>query len=146
LHVLDREILEFTSSIGATAPEVGDETHSAFHSIFRRSNYFILKGTSLKPQKFLIVKISRSGGPFWGIGEQFIDLLNEFEINYFLVLLVSPKSGWVFSKHATNANIGNLKWKLREADNNYKINPPLPEDNFFNSPDTFFQRIAHSDI
>jgi len=141
---LDREIREFTSAVGAIEPQRGDETYSTFRAIFRRSNYFILRGAPPKPNKFLIVKISRSKTPFWGIGKDFLDLLNKFEqIHYFLVLLVSGKEGWVFSRQEVNANIRSEKWKLREADNNYKINWPLPDTNSFTSPDTFLKRIGH---
>lgn len=141
---MDREIREFTSAVGAIEPQRGDETYSTFRAIFRRSNYFILRGTAPKPNKFLIVKISRSKTPFWGIGKDFLDPLNKFEqIHYFLVLLVSGKEGWVFSRQEVNANIKSEKWKLREADNNYKINWPLPDTNSFTSPDTFLKRIGH---
>lgn len=143
---MDREILEFTSAIGANEPQPADETYGAFRAIFRRSNYFILKDTPQKPNKFLIVKISRSKTPFWGIGKGFLDLLNKFEqIHYFLVLVVSGKEGWVFSREEVNANIRSQKWKFREADNNYKINWPLPDANSFTSPDAFLKRIDHLD-
>ena len=142
---MDGEILEFTSAIGATEPQPGEETYKAFRAIFRRSNYFILRGTPPKPNKFLIVKISRSKTPFWGIGKDFLDLLNKFDqIYYYLVLLVSGKEGWVFSREQVNANIRSQKWKLREADNNYKINWPLPDANSFTSPDIFLRRVGHS--
>jgi hypothetical protein len=144
--VLDREILELISAVGAIEPQPGNETYSTFRSIFRRSNYFILRGAPPKPNKFLIVKISRSKTPFWGIGKDFLDLLNKFDqIYYLLVLLVSDKEGWVFSREEVNANVRSQKWKLREADNNYKINWPLPDTNSFTSPDTFLKRIGHVD-
>jgi len=141
--VLDREILEFVSATGAIEPQPTDETYSSFRAIFRRSNYFILRSAPPKPNKFLIVKISRSKRPFWGIGKDFLEPLNKFEqINYFLVLLVSGKEGWVFSREEVNSNIRSQKWKLREADNNYKINRPLPDANSFTSPKTFLKRVS----
>lgn len=141
---LEREIREFTSAVGAIEPQPEDETYSSFRAIFRQSNYFILRGAPPKPGKFLIIKISRSKTPFWGIGKDFLDLLNKFaQIDYFLVLMVSGKEGWVFSREEVNANIRSQKWKLREADNNYKINWPLPDTNSFTSPDTFLKRIGH---
>ena len=144
-QTVDREILEFTSLIGATEPQPGDQTYSAFRAIFQRSNYFILKGTPANRQTFIIVKISRSKRPFWGLGKEFVDLLNKFDqIRYFLVLLVSSREGWVFSRDDVNANIRSQKWKLREADNNYKINWPLPDANSFSSTDVFLQRVARS--
>jgi len=46
----------------------------------------------------MIIKISRSEKPFWGVGKVYLDFLNEHEINYFLVLLESDKSGHVFDR------------------------------------------------
>lgn len=131
---MDKEIQEFTQAIGAVAPKPGSENYSTFKSIFKRSNYFLLGN------KFLMVKISRTEKPFWGIGKDLIDLLNNFD--YFLVVLVSNREGWVFSKTEVNSNIKNKKWNLREADNNYKINPPMPDRNSFSSPDNFLKKAV----
>ena len=131
---MDKEIQEFTQAIGAVAPKPGSENYSTFKSIFKRSNYFLLGN------KFLMVKISRTEKPFWGIGKDLIDLLNNFD--YFLVVLVSDREGWVFSKTEVNSNIKNKKWNLREADNNYKINPPMPDRNSFSSPDNFLKKAV----
>ena len=90
----------------------------------------------------MMVKISRSDPPFWGIGKNFVDLLNAHD--YLLVLLVSDREGWVFSKDEVNSNIGNKKWNLRVKDNNYKINWPLPDRNSFNCPENFLKKFINS--
>ena len=130
------EIEEFAKAIGAEIPDPSNEHYATFKSIFKRSNYFLLGN------KFIIVKISRSETPFWGIGKNFIDLLNNFD--YLLILLVSNREGWVFSKDAINSNIRHKKWNLRIADNNYKINWPLPDRNSFFSPENFLKKSMNS--
>lgn len=131
---MDIEIREFTQAIGAVTPPQGSEHYATFRSIFRRSNYFLLAG------KFLMVKISRSANPFWGIGKDFVDLLND--VDYFLVLLVSNREGWVFAKAEVNSNINSNRWRLREADRNYKIHMPLPDRNSFHSHQSFLEKIG----
>ncbi len=121
--MIDPDIVKFVEMVGATEPLAGDELHATFRRMFKRQNYFLLK------ERFLIVKISRTDKPFWGIGKKFVDFLND--LNYYLMLLTSPRESWVFSKAEVNANIRSRKWNLREADNNYKINPPLPDRNAF---------------
>ena len=86
----DRDIIRFAQMVGAKEPEEGTESYMQFRSMFPRSNYFFLKG------KILIVKISRSVRPFWGVGENYLDSLDSFD--YCLVLLTSDAEGWVFSK------------------------------------------------
>jgi hypothetical protein len=129
------EIKEFATAIGAREPIPGDGKYNLFRQLFRRSNYFILDG------KFAIIKISRSEIPFWGVGKDFIDLLNHTE-NYFLILLISNKEGWFFTKPEVNNNINSGRWRHREADNNYKINMPLPDANSFIGPSHFLRKVA----
>ncbi len=124
---IDNDIAYFVSEIGAKEPSPSSENYSKWKAIFKRSNYFILNN------KFMIVKISRSKKPFWGVGKDFIDLLNSLD-DYYLILLASKTEGWVFTKNEVNSNIKNKHWNLREADNNYKINYPLPDKNSFLSP------------
>lgn len=124
---IDNDIADFVAAIGATAPSPSSENYAKWKAIFKRSNYFILN------KKFMIVKISRSKKPFWGVGKDFIDLLNSLD-DYYLVLLISSSEGWAFTKSEVNAHIGSNRWNLREADNNYKINYPLPDSNSFFSP------------
>lgn len=135
---MDKDIREFVEAIGAIEPQPSDKNYHLFRTIFKRSNYFLLSG------KFLVIKVSRSKRPFWGVGRNHIDLLNNFE-NYFLVLLVSSKEGWVFSKKEINANIANGTWRIREKDNNYKINWPLPDTNSFCSPSNFLKKLGITD-
>ena len=115
---IDLDIEKFVSAVGGKEPSQNDENFAQWKSIFWRSSYFLVDGT------FMIVKISRSQTPFWGVGRGFIELMNSLD-NYFLVLLTSSYQGWVFTKSEVNANISSRRWKLREKDNNYKINSPL---------------------
>jgi len=133
----DKDVLEFAQKVGAKQPEEATESYMKFRSIFRRSNYFFLQG------KIIIVKISRSAKPFWGVGEKFLDFLDDFD--YFLVLLTSSKEGWVFSKKEVKANIAGDRWRLWEKDRNYKINMPLPDRNSFFSPEHFLKRVERYD-
>lgn len=129
------EIKEFTTAIGAKEPNPGDKNYKIFRQVFKRSNYFILNG------QFAIIKISRSAKPFWGVGKDYIEFLNNTE-NYFLILLVSNREGWVFTKAEINNNIKSDKWRLREEDKNYKINLPLPDKNSFISSSHFMKKIG----
>src|SRR5262245_47226395 len=92
------EIAEFVATIGARAPLPTDEHYAFWRDLFRESNYFAFNGT------FMMVKISRLPKPFWGVGKKFIeefDLLsrhNPSHDTYYVVLLVSPSRGWVFTK------------------------------------------------
>ncbi len=129
----DQDVLEFAQKAGAKEPEKGTELYTIFRSIFRRSNYFFLKG------KLLIIKISHSNKPAWGVGKKFLDLLDgRFE--YFLVLLVSSDEGWVFSEAEVKRNFAEDKWRLAK-DQDYKINMPLPDRNSFSSPESFLKKV-----
>ena len=132
---VDQDIKQFVDAIGAKEPSPDSETYAKWKAIFKRSNYFQFNG------KLMIVKISRSKKPFWGVGKEFIDLLNLLD-DYYLVLLISGREGWVFSKTEVNAHIKGKKWNLREADNNYKINYPLLDKNSFFSPSNFLKRLG----
>ena len=55
--------------------------------IFKRENYFVLKNSGFG--KFLIIKISRSEKPFWGVDKRILEVLNEVLENYYLILLES---------------------------------------------------------
>jgi len=129
---MEREIQEFTASIGATEPDASSEIHKEFRQLFKRHNYFILNGN------FLIIKISRSEKPFWGVGKDYIDFLNTLK-NYYLVLLTRSSEGWVFNKSEINNFISTKRWNLREKDNNYKINSPLPDKNSFITKKKFYE-------
>lgn len=133
----DKDIAEFVAAIDAKAPSPGDENYANWKATFRRPNYFLFNG------KFMIVKISRIKKPFWGVGKNYIDLLNSLD-DYYLVLLISPREGWVFTKSEVNAQIKSGRWHLREADNNYKIHYPLPDSNSFFSPRNFLKKLGLS--
>ncbi len=120
---MDNEISLFSQGIGASLLKLDIEGIE----LFKRDYYFKVNG------KVLIVKISRSRKPFYGVNGTLIDLLNNID-NYYLVLLVSEKEGWVYSKSEINSNIRNGVWRLRKADNNYKINyGTLRDNNLFTS-------------
>lgn len=131
----DKDVMDFVKAIGASEPPPDSENYQKWKAIFKRSNYFILN------KNFMIVKISRSDKPFWGVGKDIIDLLNLVE-EYYLVLLISSREGWVFTKSEINANIKSKKWNLRHADNNYKINFPLPDKNSFFSPKNCLKKLG----
>jgi len=129
---MEAEILKFAASIGATEPDKTSEIYTSFRQIFKRHNYFVCNGN------LLIIKISRSKKPFWGVGKEYIDFLNVLN-NYYLVLLTCSSEGWVFNKNEINNFIGTKRWNLRYEDNNYKINFPLPDKNSFITKKKFFQ-------
>ena len=133
----DRDILGFAQMVGANEPDEGTAAYIQFRSMFPHSNYFFLKG------KILIIKISRSARPFWGVGEKYLNFLDSFD--YFLVLLTSNTEGWIFSKKEVKANIANDRWRLREKDRNYKINMPLPDQNSFFSSERFLRKVEEYD-
>jgi len=136
---MGQEIKEFTKAIGATRPQPGDKSYKLFKSVFRRSNYF------RHDKGFMIIKISRSDKPFWGVGKKYIDFLNELEINYFLVLLDSNKSGYVFDKTEINRMIKRKEWRLA-SDDNYKINSPLPNRYLFRNTEQFLSQIGATEV
>ena len=130
---MDQDIKLFVDAIGAEEPSAGDEIYLKFRQFFKRSNYFFYKG------HFLVIKISRSNRPFWGLGNDYVELLKTVD-TYLLVLLTSPKSGWLFSKHELNHKITCGDWRLTDKD--YKINPPsLRYENHFNSLERFLEKI-----
>ena len=131
---IDSEISEFTSAIGATVPVPGDENYGIWRSLFKRGNYFQFG------EQIMVVKISRIEKPFWGVRKLFVDLLNNFD-DYFLVLLTPKGSGWVFRKPQINGFVGNGTWK-EGANGDYKINWPLPDRYHFRSPDDFLKRFC----
>ena len=133
---MSNEVREFTQKIGAEEPEKGTEFYSQYRRMFRRSNYFILNG------KMLIIKISRSNPPFWGVGKKFVDFLDS--LDYFLVLLTSSKEGWILSKKEIKANIESDRWRRSNTD--YKINlNTLYGRNSFLSPEHFLRKMEEYD-
>lgn len=135
--MIDPDINRFISAVGAKVPLTESEQYSAFRKMFKRQNYFTLDG------RFLVIKISRSKKPFWGLTKTIIDFLNGLN-NYSVVLLTSPSEGWVFSKSQVNGHINSGHWALREEDGNYKINAPLPDGNMFSSPSRFLSKFGET--
>lgn len=133
----DEDIAQFVSAIGAIEPSVGSADYAKWKRTFRRSNYFVFNG------RLMIVKISRSAKPFWGVGKDIIDLLSDLD-DYYLALLISPKEGWLFTKSEVTTHIGSRKWNLRSADNQYKINGPLPDRNSFFSLEKLLEKLQLS--
>ena len=133
--MIDPDIEKFVDAVGAKVPLAGSDHSALFRRMFKRQNYFTLNN------QLLVVKISRSDKPFWGLTKAIIDFLNELN-DYSVVLLTSPTEGWVFSKSQVNGHIRSGRWALREADGNYKINMPLPDGNMFSTASRFLSRVG----
>ncbi len=105
---------------------------------FREGNYFLLKTENEKV--ILIVKISRSVIPFWGVGERVLDFFNQMEkTKFFLVLLDSRKTGWVFPKAEIDFHRKNT-WSF--SGNELKVNSgKLGSENRFFSENNFLTKI-----
>ncbi|TLN02730.1 hypothetical protein FDZ73_10810, partial [bacterium] len=64
---MEPEVKAFVDAIGAMEPDQNSTLYAAYRQFFRRRSYFLFKG------QFLIVKISRSEKPFWGLGKKYVD-------------------------------------------------------------------------
>jgi hypothetical protein len=134
------EVLQFADSIEAV--DLSQKMRGTeYRALFKRRNYFYLKDNN-----FLIVKISKNKiRPFWGVGKKFIDLFNILTKecgNYFVVSLVSNRSGWVFSKREINSYIQDGSWSYSENQEQYKINDyNLKDKNGFASIEAFWVKI-----
>ena len=136
---MSNEIIEFAENIGATDLKSLFQ-YSEFRGLLKRRNYFLLDN-----HKYLIVKISRSQiRTFWGIGKKIIDLFNALTKthgDYFLVALVSNKSGWVLSKRDLLGLIaeGSLSYSAQQGQ--YKLNDYNLKDRYgFTSIEGFFKK------
>jgi hypothetical protein len=67
MPTIEPEVPEFAASVCATEPDESEEIYRIHRSIFRERNYF------RHPAGFLVVKMSRSKTPFWGITKQIFD-------------------------------------------------------------------------
>ena len=134
---MEPEIVRFAAAIGATEPDEGDEIYSLYRSVFREHNYF------RHPSGLLVIKLSRSPRPFWGLTRTIIKTLNA-HFNYHVILLTRTGQGWVFTKEETNSQIESRAWNLDSKGDQYKINAPLPDANGFMGPKTCMQRLASS--
>ena len=131
---MDDEVREFTESVGAETPSSDCAEYAKWRKLARRPNYFILGS------RFLVVKISRSPKPFWGLGKKAVDILANEE-DWLLALLVSGSEGWVYSKADILANIRHHEWRLSNGD--YKINyNTLRDCHFFSTPKQFLERTS----
>ncbi len=128
---MDEDIRAFAEDLGAIDLREIEE----MRSLFKRSNYFWLDGS------ILVIKISRSARPFWGVRREIIERLNQVNgVNYYLVLLTSSQEGFLFDKSEVNTMIRTKTWNLA-LDDNYKINWPLPMRNGFTNPRQARMRI-----
>lgn len=126
---IDKDIQDFVKSIGAVDPD-----DMKWKELFKRSNYLILDDLTL------IVKISRSSKPFWGLTKKLLDYL--LDQQYCVILLTSAKEGYFFTKQKVETYLG-TKWPYRKENNNYKINHhTLPTKNSLRSPEDFLEKIA----
>jgi len=138
-YVVGNEVLEFARNIGVS--DLSEKLRGTeYRGIFKRRNYFVLDNN------YLVVKVSRSKiRTVWGIGKQFVDIFNLFTKesgNFFVVTLVSNRSGWVFSKREVNNYIKDGSWSYSENQKQYKINDyNLKDKNSFTSIDAFLTKI-----
>jgi len=132
---MEKEIIEFATAIGAIEPKEGDKHYDVVRRYFRERNYFKHEAG------FLVIKISRSKKPFYGLTKEIIDFLNE-RLDYKVILLQASKQGWVFNKEEVNKNIKSKKWNLDSKGNQYKINMPLPDSNHFMGPKGCLKKLS----
>jgi hypothetical protein len=132
---MEPEILEFASSIGATEPEEGEEIYGLYRSLFKEHNYF------RHPCGFLVVKVSRSKKPFWGLHKAILQFLDE-NLPYNLILLTSASQGWLFTQQEVASYIHSKAWNLDGTGKQYKINMPLPDGNMFFGPKGCLKRLG----
>lgn len=67
---MEKEIAEFADAIGAVRPQLEPESQKVLDANFRRGHYFTLSGN------FLIIKLSRSKKPFWGLNKAIFEFLS----------------------------------------------------------------------
>jgi hypothetical protein len=97
--------------------------------------------TSGIPADFLVIKISRSNKPFWGLTKEIMKELNS-RFSYNLILLKSASQGCVFSKEETMRFIERRDWNLDSKGLQYKINMPLPDANMFFGPNGCLKKLG----
>ena len=132
---MEPEIMKFAEALGATEPSETDEMYSIYRKFFREQNYF------RHPSGFLVIKLSRSKKPFWGLTREIMKVLNE-HFTYHVILLTPTGRGWVFSKEETNHMISTRTWNLDSKGEQYKINSPLPDSNGFFGPKGCLQMLG----
>ena len=128
------EVREFIESVGAEIPSSDCAEYAKWRKLARRPNYFILGS------RFLVVKVSRSPVPFWGLSKKAVDLLAN-EQDYLVVLLVSGREGWVYAKAEILGRIRQDDWRLCKEQ--YKINHcTLCDSHFFSTAEQFLRRTG----
>ena len=129
---MENEVQRFATAVGAKRMilDIGIDEEK----LFVKPNYYQLSDCRL------VIKISRSKRPFWGVGVKQITILEQ-QGKYYLILLVSDKEGWFFSNREVAQSIHSNVWNIAH-DNNYKINMPLPDANAFSSPGQLLRKIA----
>lgn len=76
---------------------------------------------------------------FWGLTKNRLEAIERLG-HYFVVFLVSPDEGWVFSSREVNRRIADEVWKLA-GDGDYKVNGPLPDVSRFTAHKQFLEII-----
>lgn len=119
---LDKNDVVLTFARQLDALDLRDlRSHDSQLRIIRRRNYFLLGRDT-----YLIVKLSRSPKPFFGLGKQFVGLFNELTEEsgtYYFVGLDSHTTGWLISKNSLLQDIDNGSISYSEgAGTEYKIN------------------------
>jgi hypothetical protein len=147
--MMDVEIASFVKEISAVRIDLqGCDYRERWR--FSKPNYFQIGAIRLIIK---IRKIKASQRPFWGVGVRQIEILERLG-PYYLVLLTSDREGWFLSHTEIAAHIKNLeagtknpgwsrgtKGSKSDNENQYKINPPLPDENIFKSSEEFLQKM-----
>jgi hypothetical protein len=72
----------------------------------------------------MIIKISRTPKPFWGIPGSLLDALLELNPeNLYCVFLINENEGWLYKKEDIQRMVRSKLWN-KGGDGEYKINPP----------------------
>ena len=131
-----QEIQTFVNSIGAV------EIDSELRKFFIRENYFTFPET----ENLLIIKISRIAKPFFGVDKRVIEYADKNIEVFYLILLSSEKTGWVYSKEDIKKALKNNRWSYSSNDYNYKIGTNAIDDRYwFNSIPEFYQRLKEKE-
>lgn len=136
------EVIEFAEGIGAV--DLRDHLDTEYKGLFTRRNYFLMEADT-----HLIVKISRTAKPWWGVGKKEVDALDRLTKHagtYYLVTLDSSTTGWIFTKsrltdliHGRGSNVLSYSKDDRVYKvNNYNLSPA----GRFTSLDSFLKRVG----
>lgn len=117
---VEREVQEFAQSIDA-----------------KIKNFSFFKGNIFyKEDRILLIKISRTKNPFWGLNGNLMDLLlegsKENKIKFSIILLITSYDGWVYPQSKVINMIENKRWK-KNSNGQYLINSPLDHNLSFST-------------